>query len=94
MILDNRRNTIREIADDVSISFGSYQAMFTNVLGMKNAAVKIFANLSKNNIAWTLLTTINDNPDLLKKVIAGGESWVHHYDIETLTQSSQWKRRA
>ena len=51
MILDNRRNTIREIADDVSISFGSCEAIFTNVLGMKNVAVKIFSNLSKNNIA-------------------------------------------
>ena len=29
MILDNRQNTIREVANDVSISFGSCQAMFT-----------------------------------------------------------------
>ena len=36
MILDNRRITIREVADDVAISFGSCQAIFTNVLGMRN----------------------------------------------------------
>ena len=41
MILDNRRITIREVADDVGISLGSYQALFTNILDMKRAAVKI-----------------------------------------------------
>ena len=38
-----------------------------------------------------MLTTFNDDPDLLKEVITGNESWVHGYDIETKAQSSQWK---
>lgn len=45
MILDNRRITIREVADDVGISFGSCQAIFTDVLGMKRAAAKIVPKL-------------------------------------------------
>ena len=32
MSLDNRRITIREVADDVGISFGSCQAIFTNII--------------------------------------------------------------
>ena len=32
MILDNRRIIIREVADDVDISFGLRQAIFTDVL--------------------------------------------------------------
>ncbi|XP_018337789.1 PREDICTED: putative uncharacterized protein FLJ37770 [Trachymyrmex septentrionalis] len=32
MILENRRITIREVADDVGISFGSCQAIFSDVL--------------------------------------------------------------
>ena len=40
MILDNRRITIREIADAVGISFGSCQGIFTNVLRIKRTAVK------------------------------------------------------
>ena len=39
-----------------------------------------------------MLTTLNDDPDLLKKVITGDQSWVYGYDIETKAQSSQWKR--
>ena len=41
MILDNRRITIRDVADDVDISVGSCQETFTDVLGMKRAVAKI-----------------------------------------------------
>ena len=34
-ILNNRRITIKEVGHDVGISFGSCQAIFTDVLGMK-----------------------------------------------------------
>ena len=38
MILDNPRITIREVADNVGISFGSWQAILMNVLGMKDCS--------------------------------------------------------
>ena len=38
IILDNRRITIREIADDVAISFDLCQAIFTDVLVRKRSA--------------------------------------------------------
>ena len=40
MILDNRRVTIREVADDVGISFILCQAIFMDVLGKKRKAAK------------------------------------------------------
>ena len=54
IILDNRRINIREVADVVGISFGSCQAIFMDILGMKRAAAKIVPKLlilSKNNVA-------------------------------------------
>ena len=45
------------------------------------------------DIAQKILTTFNDDSDLLKKVITGGQSWVYGHDIETKTQSSQWKHQ-
>ena len=45
MILANRRIIIREVADDVGISFGSCQAIFTYVLSIKRAAAKIVPKL-------------------------------------------------
>ena len=92
--LDNNNvivTIIREVADDVGISFGSFQAIFT--------AVKIFPKLLNfeqkqrcMDIVQEMLTRSNDDSDLLKKVIAGKESWVYGYDIETKVQSSQPKR--
>ena len=83
MILYNRRITIKEVADDVSISFGSCQAIFTYVLGMKHAASKIIQKLKnfkqkQRRMTASVLTTFNANPDLLKKVITGDESYTKH----------------
>ena len=53
---------------------------------MKHAAAKIFENckiLSKNN-AWTLRSgDVDDDPDLLEKVITGDESRVYDYTLKT-----------
>ena len=78
MILDTRRIIIRAVADDVRISFGLCQAIFTDVLGMKRAVANIIPKLLNfeqkqllMDIAPEMLTTFNDKPDLLKKVITG-----------------------
>ena len=43
--MDNRWIIIREFADDVDISFGSCQAIFTDVLSIKSAAARIVLKL-------------------------------------------------
>ena len=42
-------------------------------------------------IAQEIWNDVNDDPDLLKKIITGDESWVYSYDVETKARSSQWK---
>jgi hypothetical protein len=37
------------------------------------------------------LQCANKDPEFLKTVITGDESWVYRYDPETKVQSSQWK---
>ena len=44
MILDNRQITIRD-ANIFGISFGSWQAIFIDILAMKRAAMKIVLKL-------------------------------------------------
>ena len=68
-----------------------------DVLGMKREAAEIVIKLlnfeqKRHKDIPQMLTTFNDDPDLLKKVINGDESWLYGYDIETKAQSSQWKR--
>ena len=45
MILDNTRITIRDITDNVGVSFYSCQSFVKDVLGMKGAAAKIVPKL-------------------------------------------------
>ena len=82
----NRRISIREVADDVGISFGSCQAIFQDVLGMKREAAKVVPKLlyfeqkqRRMDIAQEMLT-------MFIKAITADESWVYGYDIETKAQ--------
>jgi hypothetical protein len=42
-------------------------------------------------VAWDMLECANGDPEFLKTVITGDETWVYGYDTETKAQSSQWK---
>ena len=62
---------------------------------MKRAAAIIVSKLLNfeqkqlhMDIVQEMLTTFNDDKDLLNKVITGDESWVYGYDIKTEDQSS------
>ncbi|KYN26663.1 hypothetical protein ALC57_03963 [Trachymyrmex cornetzi] len=74
-VLKNRRITIREIADDLNISFGSCQSILTDVLGMTRVSAKFVPKLlnfdqkqRRMNIAQDMLNDVNDDPDLLKRL--------------------------
>ena len=45
MMLNNHRITFREVANDVGISFGLRQAIFTDALGMERATAKTVPKL-------------------------------------------------
>ena len=82
--------TIRSVAVDVGLSFGSWQRIFTNILAMKHATAKIVPKF------WAKTTyhehhSDDPDPDFLKKVITGHELWMYGYDLETRAQSSQCK---
>ncbi|UYV72636.1 hypothetical protein LAZ67_10000122 [Cordylochernes scorpioides] len=98
MILANRRITVIEAAEDLNISIGSCHSIFINDLGMRRVAAKFVPKLlncdqkqHRMNIANEMLDSVRDDPNLLQRVITGGEAWVYGYDVETKAQSSQWK---
>ena len=76
----NRRITIREVAEDVGISVGSCHAIFSDILGLKREEAKFVPKLQnfdqktrRMTIAQEMLNDVNDDPDLLKRVITGDE---------------------
>ena len=98
LVMADRRNTVREVAEDLNISIGSCHSIITNSLGMRRVDVKFLPKLlnfdqiqHRVNIAQELLDSVRDDPKVLQRVITGGKSWVFGYDIETKAHSSQWK---
>ena len=96
--MENRRITIGEVAEDVSISVGSCHAIFSDILGLRRVAAKFVPKFLDFNqkthrmtIAQEMLNDVNDDPDLLERVITGDESWVYGYDVKNKAQLSQWK---
>jgi hypothetical protein len=85
LILQNRRLTIREIAEDVGIDFGSRQAILTEprVLTEDQKANRV-------NISQELLDHVNVDENFLKTIVTGDETWVYGYDVENKAQSLQW----
>ncbi|UYV81522.1 hypothetical protein LAZ67_20001424 [Cordylochernes scorpioides] len=98
MILANHRITVREVAEDLSISIGSCHSIFINDLGMRRVGARFVPELlncdqkqHRMNIANEMLDSVRNDPNLLQRVITGDEAWVYGYDVETKAQSSQWK---
>jgi len=95
---NNRRLTVREIADDCGISVGSCDAILTDDLHMKRLCAKFVPRLlthdqreQSQKIARDLFERLCEDVQFLKNVVTGDESWVYGYDPETKQQSSQWK---
>jgi AraC-like DNA-binding protein len=98
LILEDRRLTVREIADEVGISTGSAHSIVTEDLHMCRVVAKFVPKLLLQEqqqlcleVARDMLERTNGDPEFLKIMITGDEMWVYGYDPETKVQSSQWK---
>lgn len=77
---ENRRITLRKVADDIGITLDSGQEILTDVSGMRRVSAKFIPKLlnfdEKNrrmSIAQELLNDVNNDLDLLKRVLTGDE---------------------
>jgi len=98
VIRSNRRLSVREVAEEVSISKTVCHEILTENLGMHRIAAKFVPHLltddqkqNRVDVSQELLDRANDDDDnFLKNIITGDETWVYGYGVETKVQSSQW----
>ena len=98
IVRNNRRLTVREIADDCGISVGPNDAILTDDLHMKRVCMKVVLRLLTDDqceqhqtIAGDLLKHSREDVQFLKNIVTADESWVYGYDPETKQQSSHCK---
>lgn len=96
-IEQDRRMTVRELEEDLGIPKTIISEILTENLRMKRVCAKFIPKLftaeqnTRLEIALDNLEMVNNNDNVLRKVITGEESLVYSYDPETKQQSSQWK---
>ena len=97
VIRSNRRLTVREVSEEVSISKTACHEILTENLGMHRIAAKFVPRLltedqkqNRVDVSQELLDRANDDDNVLKNIITGDKTWVYGYDVETKVQSSQW----
>jgi len=82
-MLEDRRLTVREIAAEVGINIGS--AKFVP---------KLLTEEQKEfwkEVCEDMLDCASCDPEFMRTIITGDETWVYGYDPEAKFQSSQWK---
>jgi histone-lysine N-methyltransferase SETMAR len=90
--------TIREIADELNLSFGTCQAILTQNFGMRRVSAKLVPRLltqdqteHRATACRELLQRAENVATFLPSIITGDESWIYGYDPETKQMPSQWK---
>jgi hypothetical protein len=89
---------IREIADELNLSFGTCQAILTQDLVMRCVLAKFVPQLltqdqteHRATANRELLQRAENDATFLPSIITGDESRVYGYDPDTKQMSSQWK---
>ncbi|UYV72971.1 hypothetical protein LAZ67_10001333 [Cordylochernes scorpioides] len=98
LVREDRRITVREVAEEAGISFGSTQSIMKDILGVRRLnAVLVPKDLTfdqknaRKETASLNLEATTDDPELLKRVITGDETWIYGFDSETTQQASEWR---
>ena len=97
-VLEDHRLTVQEIVAEVGISTGSVHFILTEDLNLQRVSAKFVSKLLMEQqkelwkeICEDMLDLANHDPEFIKTIITGDETWVYGYDPETKFQSSQWK---
>ncbi|UYV74812.1 hypothetical protein LAZ67_12001111 [Cordylochernes scorpioides] len=98
LVREARRITVREVFEEAGISFGSTQSIMKDILGVRRLnAVLVPKDLTfdqknaRKETASLNLEATTDDPELLKRVITGDETWIYGFDSETTQQASEWR---
>ena len=96
IIPTDRCLTIREVAEEVRIAFGTCQKILTEDLQMRRVTAKFVPCLltaeqkdDRVSVCTDLCDRAQNDPNFMCSVITGDKCWVYGYDPETKQMSSQ-----
>ncbi|GFS72983.1 histone-lysine N-methyltransferase SETMAR [Nephila pilipes] len=97
LVRSDRRMTIEMIAESLNMSVGSVFTIMTEDLKKKKLCARFVPHTltteqKEHRIASSedLIAAADEDPNFLKTIVTGDESWCLEYDPETKRQSSEW----
>ena len=95
IVRENRRLTVRSIAEQVNINRETVRKILTEDLDMRKVCAKMAPKELTEEEKQRRVTICQDllemQDDILGRVVTGDETWVYQYDLEKKRQSAQWK---
>ena len=96
LVRSDRRLTVRMTSDELSLNRESVRTILLHDLGMRKVYAKMVPKIlsedqKQNRVKFCedTLEKIKDDPDILRQIITGDETWVFQYDPETRRHSMQ-----
>ena len=97
-VRSDRRLTVRMIADELGMNSVRVWKTFTEDLGMRKIYAKMIPRLLNEGrkerrvqVCQDILEQLETEPNLLKRVVTGDESWIFECDPLIKRQSLEWK---
>jgi len=94
-VRENRRLTVRSIAEQVNINRETVRKILTEDLDMRKVCAKMVPKELTKEQTQRRVTICQDllerQDHILGYVITGDETWVYQYDPEMKRQSAHWK---
>lgn len=97
-IKEDRRITLRALAEDTGLSHGTVERIVSETLGLRRVVAKwiphILTEEQKNCRVVTCRQLLRrhrkEGDSFLERIVAGDETWCHSFEPELKTQSSEW----
>lgn len=97
IVLEDRRVKVSTISMTLGISEPSVITILHENLNMNKVSARWVPRLltpeqklRRLEISQSHLATLEKDSDFLAQIVTGDETWVHHWDPETKTESMQW----
>ena len=97
-VRSDRRLTVRMIADELGMNSERVWRIITEDLGMRKIFAKMVPRLLNEGqkerrvpMCQDILEQLETEPNMLKRVVTGDESWIFKYDPLIKRQSLEWK---
>ena len=90
---EDRRITLRSLSEMLKISLSTHM-LVTEKLNTRCVCARWVPKLlipKQQDVCMQLKIMVQEDPQFLSKVITADETWLHHFDLESKQQSSEWK---